>query len=203
MENYLLYIAIASATIASPGPGVVLSVSNSIKYGFWGAVAGIFGVAIAMLCIAILSATSLAVILSASALAFTILKYIGAAYLIYLGVKMWRSSSKFDMNHKTTIKSNKKKFVEGLLITLLNPKPIFFFMALFPQFINSSENYLLQFMLLSITFSVLVVLIHFGYALFAKTAKSKLSTPRGSQILSRVSGSFFVLFGVGLAATNK
>ncbi len=81
MESYLLYIAIASATIASPGPGVVLTISNSIRYGFFGSVAGIVGVASAMLCIATISATSLAVILSTSALAFTILKYVGAAIL--------------------------------------------------------------------------------------------------------------------------
>ncbi len=116
---------------------------------------------------------------------------------------MWRSSSKFDINNKDILKSNKKRFTEGLLITLLNPKPIFFFMALFPQFINSSENYLIQFILLAITFSILVVIIHFGYAFFAKAAKSKLSTPKGSQLLSKASGSFYVVFGVGLAASNK
>lgn len=203
MENYLLYIAIASATIASPGPGVVLTISNSIKYGFFGAIAGILGVASAMLFIAIISATSLAVILSSSALAFTVLKYIGATYLIYLGIKMWNSSSKFDVNNKNTLKSNRKRFVEGLLITLLNPKPVFFFMALFPQFVNPSNNYIFQFIYLAMTFSTLVIIIHFSYAFFAKTAKSKLSTPKGSQILSKASGSFYMLFGVGLATTNK
>lgn len=203
MENYFLYIAIASATIASPGPGVVLTISNSIRYGLWGAIAGILGVASAMLCIAILSATSLAVILSTSALAFTMLKYIGAAYLIYLGIKMWRSSSKFAVNNKNTIKSSKHRFTEGLLITLLNPKPIFFFMALFPQFVNPNENYLFQFILLSVTFSVLVIIIHFGYAFFSKTVKSRLSTPKGSRLLSKVSGGFYVFFGMGLATTSK
>lgn len=203
MENYLLYIAFASATIASPGPGVVLTISNSIKYGFFGAIAGILGVASAMLFIAIISATSLAVILSSSALAFAVLKYIGATYLIYLGIKMWHSSSKFDVNNENTPKSNRKRFVEGLLITLLNPKPIFFFMALFPQFINPSNNYVIQFISLAITFSILVIIIHFSYAFFAKTARSKLSTPKGSQILSKASGSFYMLFGVGLATTNK
>jgi threonine/homoserine/homoserine lactone efflux protein len=203
MQSNLLYIAIASATIASPGPGVVLTISNSIKYGFWGSVSGILGVASAMLCIAIISATSLAAIFATSALAFSIFKYIGAAYLIYLGIKMWRSSSKFDETNNSSIKSNKKKFSEGLLLTLLNPKPIFFFMALFPQFINPSENYSFQFLLLAFVFSVLVVIIHSSYAFFAKTAKTKLSTPKGSQILSRVSGGFYMCFGVLLATTNK
>jgi len=203
MENYLLYIAIASATIASPGPGVILSISNSIRYGFFGAASGIFGVAIAMLGIAIISATSVAVILASSAFAFTILKYIGASYLIYLGIKIWRSSSKFDVTNKNAIKSNKHKFTEGFLITLLNPKPIFFFMSLFPQFINPNENYQIQFLVLATTFSFLVVLIHCIYAAFAKASRSKLSSQKGSKIISRVSGSFYIFFGLGLAASNK
>lgn len=203
MENYLLYIAIASATIASPGPGVVLTISNSIRYGFWSAVAGIFGVAAAIFLIAVISATSLAVILSSSALAFTVLKYIGAVYLIYLGIKMWRSSSRFNINNKIILKSNKKRFAEGLLITLLNPKPIFFFMALFPQFINISESYLFQFSLLTITFCVLIIIIHFIYAFFANAVKAKLATPKGSNILSKTSGGFYIFFGLGLATTNK
>ena len=66
MEDYILFVAIASATIASPGPGVVLTITNAIKDGFRGAISGIIGVASAMLCIAIISATSLAAILSTS-----------------------------------------------------------------------------------------------------------------------------------------
>ncbi|AGH80862.1 lysine exporter protein LysE/YggA [Psychromonas sp. CNPT3] len=203
MENYILFIAIASATILSPGPGVVFTITNSIKDGFLGAISGVLGVAIGMLCIAAISATSLATILSTSAFAFTILKYIGSAYLIYLGIKMWRSSSNFSISNNNHAKSNKKKFTEGFFITLLNPKAIFFFMALFPHFINPNEAYIFQFLLLAITFSVLVVIIHFSYSFFAKSARSKLSTPKGSRVLSKTSGTFYMLFGAGLAIANK
>jgi len=203
MENYILFIVIASATIASPGPGVVLTITNSIKDGFSGAIFGIIGVASAMLLIAIISATSLSAILSTSALAFTILKYIGSVYLIYLGIKMWRSSSNLDVSNNRIAKSHKKKFIEGFLITLLNPKPIFFFMALFPQFINPSEAYLFQFISLAVSFSVLVIIIHSSYAFFAKSARSKLSTPKGSRILNKASGVFYMIFGAGLATANK
>lgn len=93
MDSYLLFLAIAAATIASPGPGVVLTISNALRYGVRGAVSGIMGIASGMLIIAVLSASSLAVLMLASATAFTIVKFIGAAYLIYLGVKMWRTST--------------------------------------------------------------------------------------------------------------
>ena len=100
------------------------------------------------------------------------------------------------------MKRHKKKFIEGFLITLLNPKPIFFFMALFPQFISLNEAYIFQFVLLAITFSVLVVIIHSIYALFAKSAKHKLSTEKGSRVLSKTSGSFFMWFLNGLLSVT-
>jgi threonine/homoserine/homoserine lactone efflux protein len=203
MDNYLLYVAIASATIASPGPGVVLSISNSLRYGFLGSLAGILGVAFGMLGIALLSATSVAVILSTSAFAFTLLKYVGAAYLIYLGIKMWRSSSKFNSDLKTKEKSNFSRFLKGLTITILNPKPIFFFIALFPQFVTVGNQNIYQFLLLVITFSILVIIIHCLYSASANMARKKLSTNKGSKLVSRVSGSFYIFFGLGLAASNK
>ncbi|MFC6981768.1 LysE family translocator [Microbulbifer taiwanensis] len=168
-----------------------------------GAIPGILGISGGMLCIATISATTLAAILAASAMAFTIFKFIGAAYLIYLGIKMWRLSSTFDLQIQTKQKSHKLRFAEGFLITLLNPKPIFFFMALFPQFITPSENYQAQFIALALTFSFLVVIVHCTYAIFLKAAKSGLSTPRGSKLISRVSGSFYMVFGVGLATSHK
>lgn len=202
MENYVLFVIVAAATITSPGPGVILTITNSLRYGFWGAIPGVFGIASGVLFVSIISATSLAAILETSAFAFIIVKFIGAGYLIYLGLKLWSSSASIKVSYDTK-KSKKHKFVEGLLITLLNPKPIFFFMALFPQFINSTENYLIQFAFLSITFSFLVVIIHCTYALFAKKAKSKLSTPKGTQFLSKAGGSIYIFFGIQLATTNR
>lgn len=202
MEPYLLYVAIASVAIVSPGPGVVLTITNSLRYGFRGAISGILGNAVGVLCIAIVSSTSLAVVLATSALAFTAVKLIGAAYLICLGIKMWRSSTKSNVKKTLKPKNDKTRFTEGLLITLLNPKTIFFFIAFFPQFIVPDENYLLQFVTLVITFSVLTLIVHCLYAFFSKAAKSSLSTPKGSRVISRVSGSFYMFFGVGLAASN-
>ena len=92
MENYLLFILIAAAVIASPGPGIVLTLKNTLQYDFRGAFPGIAGVALGMLLIAVLSAAGLGLLLTTSALAFTVLKYLGAAYLIYLGIKLWRNS---------------------------------------------------------------------------------------------------------------
>ncbi|WP_413701612.1 LysE family translocator [Psychromonas sp. KJ10-10] len=151
-----------------------------------------------------LSATSLSIILATSAVAFTILKFVGAGYLIYLGIKQWHSSSsKMDPSKAQATQGHLLKFRQGFLITMTNPKTIFFFMALFPQFIDHDKSYLSQFILLSVTFCVLMVIIHSLYGLFSMVAKSKLSSPKGSRIIGKVSGSFYMLFGVGLATTSK
>ncbi|MEM5529270.1 LysE family translocator [Gammaproteobacteria bacterium AS21] len=203
MNSYLLYITIAAATIASPGPGVVFTISNTIRDGFSGAISGVLGIAFGMLCIALLSATSVAVVLSASALAFTLLKFVGAAYLIYLGFKLWRSSAAINTDIHTVKKSNLKKFTQGMLLTFLNPKPIFFFIALFPQFIDKSQPSFSQFLLLVMTFAVLVIIIHCVYGASANFARHKLSSPKSSHLISKISGSFYICFGLGLAASSK
>ena len=203
MELYFLYIAIATVTISSPGPGVILTISNSLRYGFIKAIFGIMGIALGILFIAIISASSLSIILSTSAFAFTVLKYIGAIYLIYLGIKLWNSTGTFCENKDYKEKTSFKIFLEGITITLLNPKAIFFFASLFPQFINQNENYINQFIILSLIFSSLVIIIHFLYAISASLARAKLTTAKTSRAIARTSGSVLMCFGVGLAVSTK
>lgn len=201
MENYLLYIFVAAVTILSPGPGILLTVSNSIKYGIKGALTGILGTALGMSCVAFISASSLAVFLHTSAQALALLKYAGAFYLAYLGIKMWRSSSRLD-TEKCQVASSRAMFRECFLTSLLNPKAIIFFMALFPQFISPDQNYTAQFLVLSLTFSSLVVAIHLCYAVFAQGVSSKLSNGGSGHTLNKVGGTLFVCFSMGLASSD-
>ncbi|PSJ47478.1 lysine transporter LysE [Zobellella endophytica] len=203
MDNYVIYVGVAIATILLPGPAVMLTINNSIQRGLFKSLAGIFGIALAILLVAIISATSLGIILASSAMAFTAVKMIGAVYLIYLGIKMWRTK---EVNHA---RSNHQKvsflkcFTEGFLVSISNPKAVIFFMSIFPQFINLSQEYRPQFILLSVTFSMLVIVIHTVYALFSSFAKSKLSSTRGNVLLNKVSGGVFVGFGIGLATSSR
>lgn len=203
MEHYLIFLAVACATVATPGPGVLLTITNTLRYGFWGAIPGIVGLAIGVLCVAVISATSLAVIVVTSALAFSALKFCGAVYLIYLGIKLWRSSNKFQLDNADVKSENVKvRFMEGVLTSLLNPKAIFFFMSLFPQFIDPRTSYLTQFLVLAITFSLIIIVVHCFYSVFAARAKNKLSSSSGSKWIGRVGGSVYLLFGIGLASTR-
>lgn len=203
MDNYLLYVGVAAATILLPGPAVMLTINNSIQRGLLMSVAGILGIALAILVVAIISATSLGIILASSVMAFTLVKLVGAVYLIYLGIKIWRTKISINSSKVHQERSYVKCFIEGFLVSISNPKAIIFFMSIFPQFIDLSKAYEPQFILLAVTFSLLVILIHTTYAIFSSFAKSRLSSMKFRSLLNKVSGGIFVGFGVGLAASSK
>lgn len=203
MDNYVIYVGVAIATILLPGPAVMLTINNAIQRGLLRCFAGILGIALAILLVAIVSATSLGIILAASATAFTVVKIIGAVYLVYLGVKMWRTKSMSGSRDNYQEAAFLKCFIEGFFVSVSNPKAVIFFMSIFPQFINVSEAYRPQFILLAVTFSVLVIVIHTAYALLSSFAGSKVSSAKNHMVLNKVGGGIFVGFGIGLAASSK
>jgi len=202
MVNYGLFLMLASLTVLSPGPGVVLTISNALRHGWTGSFPGIFGIALGAFVVAGISATSVGLILAASSTAFTVLKYVGALYLLYLGVKMWRTR-RFIPELSITSPRPWHRFVEALSIQLLNPKAGFFFLAVFPQFIKPEDNYSSQFFLLVSSYGLLVVLVHTGYALMANRARGWLATNRGAGIVGKLSGITFFCFGVLMASASK
>ena len=205
LESYILFLAIATLTVLSPGPGVLLTLSNSIRYGASGATAGIFGIATATFIVAGISASSLGVLLATSTLAFTVLKLIGAAYLVYLGFKLWLSPVA-DMAMTEQGASSKRwerQFLEGFTLQLTNPKAVFFFMAVFPQFVDLSTPFIRQFALLVTSYSMLVIAIHLAYARSAGFARSWISTQKGGRAVNRIGGGAFICFGAGLAAASR
>lgn len=198
MTGYWLYITVVALAVASPGPGVLNTLTNALRYGFVGSLAGIFGIALGIAVLAVISASSIAVLLSTSKWALLVLQMVGAAYLIYLGVQLWRSSSRFSVEQNQTVKKHRMRFLQGTTITILNPKAIFFFMALFPQFITLNADNTAQFAKLVLIYCVLVVVIHSVYAALAKVARAYLMSERGRFWVHKVTGSFYVLLGIGL-----
>ncbi len=144
MAGYELFLILATLTVLSPGPGVVLTLSNALRHGWRGALPGIFGIASGAFIVAGICASSLGLLLAASATAFTVLKYIGALYLLYLGIKMWRTQ-RFIPELTATSPRPWRRFGEALSIQLLNPQGGVFFLAVFPQFIKPEGDYYRQF----------------------------------------------------------
>jgi homoserine/homoserine lactone efflux protein len=203
MKLYLLFLLMATATVFSPGPGVVMTLTNAIRYGFKGTFGGILGISVGALIVAAISATSVGVILATSALAFSVMKYIGAAYLVYLGIKLWRAPAFKFANAPTREAGMAKRFAEGLSLQVTNPKAIFFFLSVFPQFIDHAQPYLGQFVLLVLTYSALVVCIHCFYAFTAQRAKNWLMSERGGRTVNKAGGATFMLFGAMLATAKR
>ncbi|AZP10883.1 LysE family translocator [Undibacterium parvum] len=203
MHLYLLFLAMAAATVLSPGPGVVMTITNALRFGLRGTIGGILGIAFGALFVAATSATSLGVLLATSVLAFTVLKFMGAAYLVYLGVRLWRAPEFKLTGEPAHEASFRKRFIEGLSLQLSNPKAIFFFLSVFPQFIDPERNYLTQFTTLVITYAFLVVIIHSIYATFSSRAKVWLTSDRGGRAIRRTSGVTLIIFGTILAAAKQ
>jgi len=203
MTLYPVFLLVAATTVLSPGPGVVMTLTNSLRHGFRGTFAGIVGISFGTFAVAALSATGLGVLLAASATAFTVTKYVGAAYLVYLGIRLWRAPGvRIDAGATTAVGSG-RRFLEGLTLQLTNPKAIFFFLSVFPQFVDHSRPGGRQFALLVLTYSALVVLIHSGYALTAERARGWLVSERGGRTLNRLGGATFMFFGAAMASARR
>jgi len=203
MKLYPLFLLMAAATVFSPGPGVVMTLTNSLRDGMKETFGGILGISFGAFVVAAISATSLGVVLAASALAFTILKFVGAAYLVYLGIKLWRAPA-FQFKERPAHEASfGRRFFEGLTLQMTNPKAIFFFLSVFPQFIDPSMDYSIQFAAQVLTYSSLVVVIHCLYALFAQRAKRWLTSARGGRTINKMGGATFVFFGAALLSAKR
>ncbi|HEO1775705.1 LysE family translocator [Acinetobacter baumannii] len=200
MSGLLVFITIAFLTLSSPGPGVLFTVTNSINYGVRTALFGIIGLIIGMFVIAVISASGVGLIITSNPTIFTVLKFIGAFYLMYLGYKNFvKTSPSQDLldteaSEKTVRKS--KLFYQGLFASLLNPKTIVFFIALFPQFIDIKEKIINQFLVLSLTFCLIGFLIHLVYANFSSIFKEKMLSGNNFARLNKISGCIFFILAV-------
>lgn len=205
MKLYFLFLLMASATVLSPGPGVLMTLSNALRRGWRASLPGILGIACGATIVAAISATSLGILLASSALAFTVIKIIGAGYLIWLGLKLWRSPGLALQDPKEGEPPRKPLalFLESLSLQFTNPKAIFFFLSVLPQFIDHHAPHVPQLVLLVLSYAVLVVVIHSGYALCAQRARRWLKSERGGRTLNRVGGATFMAFGAMLATAKN
>ncbi|RJG42391.1 LysE family translocator [Motilimonas pumila] len=178
LDNWLGFCLIAVLASATPGPAVLLTVVNSIKFGTRGAMISVLGNITGLLVMSAGSVAGLTALVLHSALAFSVVKWLGALYLIYLGIKLWRhglgSLNQQQVHNAQQLEdrlSSAKLYGQGLLVALTNPKAIVFTTALFPQFINSETALLPQFMILVISFMLQSFVCLSLYALLATKLK--------------------------------
>ena len=202
MSELLLFVGLAAVNIVTPGPGVMLTLTNAIRHPWKDALAGILGVASGTFLVATLCVAGVGAVLLTSSVAFMVMKYAGAAYLIYLGIKMWRAPSRGFVELPTTRGSLARRFAEGFVLQVSNPNAILFFLALFPQFIDHGDGGLARATTLVAGYATLVVAIHSLYATAARRTRVWLGSAGGGRIVNRVSGSVFILSGLALATAS-
>lgn len=197
--------AVASATIlAIPGPTVMLVISYALGRGRQTAWATVPGVTLGDFTAMTISLLGAGAILAASATLFTIMKFAGAAYLIWLGIKLWRAEPDLgDTVTNTTGQSQISMFWSSYVVTALNPKSIIFFVAFVPQFVDTSTALLPQFVILEATFLTLAALNIVLWAMLAGNMRKRFSRPETMKRVNRIGGSFLISAGLLTATIRK
>ena len=202
LSLWLGFLLAAILIAVSPGPGAAVAMSCGLRYGYAAALRSIFGLESALLIQLTIVAVGLGALLTASALAFDIVKFCGAAYLVWLGIQKWRTAPQELQDAKPPMSSN-ALFVEGLLVNLANPKAIVFIAALTPQFIDPTRPQWLQFLIIAATMCTVDIVVMSGYALLATRLRHWLHDPKTLKAQNRFFGGVFVGAGLLLASTGR
>ncbi|MBN3752930.1 LysE family translocator [Paraburkholderia sp. Tr-20389] len=199
-----LPFAIASAIlVAIPGPTVLLVISYALGHGRRYALVTTAGVALGDLTSMTASMLGLGVILAASATLFTALKWVGAVYLIYLGIKLWRAPVSADDAPPAGETRPSRIFAHAYAVTALNPKSIVFFVAFVPQFIDTQVATWSQIAVFEATFVALGTLNALGYAVLASAARRAIRSPRVQRRVNCTGGTLLIGAGLLAAAWKK
>ena len=202
LHVWLGFLLAAILIAVSPGPGAAVSMSTGLRYGYASALRVIGGLQSALLIQVGIVAIGLGALLTTSALAFDIVRLLGAAYLIWLGLQKWRAPVA-EIDENQDVGRPEKLFVEGLLVNLTNPKAIVFIAALTPQFIDPAQPQWPQFVIIGLTMCGVDTIVMSGYALLASKLRRWLHDPKSLRAQNRFFGGIFVGAGALLAASGR
>lgn len=206
-HNWLMYLVLVIAATSTPGPAVIFAMTNATLHGLRKATFAAFGNITGLLVMGLVAMSGLGALPSASEAAFSLIKYAGSTYLVYLGIRLFfqkgidlnRIQGEFNPGEKSAVKI----YLQAIGRALSNPKAIIFLTALFPQFIVVDAPVLPQFSALMATLMFFSFVFLFLYALLASRAKFWLLKPTRMKMFGRVSGTVFVGFGALLATSHR
>jgi threonine/homoserine/homoserine lactone efflux protein len=200
LSTYAIFIVTCLALLAIPGPAVLYVVSRSIDQGRRAGLASVLGIATGTVAHVALATVGLSSLILASRLAFDAVRYVGAAYLVYLGARRLLRRTAGDGLEERPPRTARDLYTQGLIVNLLNPKTIVFIFAFIPQFVDVGAGHVsLQIMLLGLTFAALGLASDSLYAVVAGTVADRL---RGTPLIARVERWFggTVLIGLGITS---
>jgi len=199
IEHWLAFTAASAVLLAIPGPTILLVVSHALTHGRRVARASVAGVALGDFTAMTCSMLGLGALLATSALLFTALKWLGAAYLVYLGIKLWRTPVAEDARPAEDAReetSARRIFLHTYAVTALNPKSLVFFVAFLPQFLDASAPLAPQMIVFEATFLVLATINASLYAGLAFAARRRIRQPGVRRAVNRTGGTLMIAAGV-------
>ncbi len=201
-QLFLITVLIICITL---GIDMMFILNRSISQGRDAGIYSALGVSVGAVVHTVLSGLGLSVILQTSVVLFTIIKIVGAVYLIYLGIQMFISKQSSISIKKTVYQSRRKLFVQGVITNVTNPKVALFFISFIPQFISVDNQYgPIPFLILGSIFAVMGAITSFIIAIFSSSLTTKLrENIVAEKIINKISGAVFVILGISLFGTKS
>ncbi len=205
-EQWLAYFIACWIISISPGAGAVASMSAGRQCGFRRGFWNIVGLQIALILQIAIVALGLGALLATSTLAFSIIKWFGVVYLLYLGWRQWNAMAT-ELVDNGEVSGNKPQIynliLRGFLVNMSNPKAIVFFLAVLPQFIDTSRPLLMQYVWIALTMVFVDTVVMMGYTGLAAKVLQALRSPRQQNLLNKLFGGLFMGAASLLAMVNK
>ena len=216
-QVWIAYFLACWVIAISPGSGAVLSMSHGLAYGVRHTSATIAGLQLGLAVVLVIAGVGVGAVLLASATAFTVVKVLGAAYLMWLGWKQWRApvheagpaideavqATNASMALSPRVPAVRERFAMGLMTNLTNPKSIVFMVAVLPQFMSPTRSVWLQLLILASTAMAVDTVVMHGYAFLASRAKRWMATARAQRNQNRVFGGVLLAMGAGLLLVKR
>jgi threonine/homoserine/homoserine lactone efflux protein len=202
LATYLLYLATVALLILTPGPTMLMCMTNAANHGPRRALTSVAGAVTAVLGVMLLSAMGLGALLATSELAFTIAKMVGGAYLVWLGIRTFRSDKVVKLD-TPAVPAGRPFYLQGFLVGASNPKAVLFFAAFFPQFLNPAAPMAAQFAILALTFMALEFTVLTLCALGVARLMPLLRSSRPVRWINRICGGSMALLGALLLLTRR
>ncbi|SDI04440.1 LysE family transporter [Pseudomonas abietaniphila] len=205
LETWLAFFAACWVISLSPGAGAIASMSSGLQYGFWRGYWNALGLQLALIVQIAIIAAGLGAVLATSALAFTLIKWFGVAYLVYLGVKQWRALPS-DLSDDSSIRPIGKPLAlvaRGFLVNISNPKALVFMLAILPQFIDTHLPLVPQYLTIAVTMVSVDLIVMAGYTGLASKVLRLLKTPKQQRRMNRTFAGLFVSAAAFLATLHR
>ena len=205
IQFWLIYASVVFAASIIPGPSMILALTHGIKYGYKRSIATAFGNTTASVIQAVIAISGLSIVLTTSEVLFEIIRYAGAAYLIYIGMVLFKTpvdktlGVSIDYRDDTSLLT---MFSQAFFVAIGNPKAIVFFTALFPQFITAESAYTVNYIFMTIILGLIAFLCMMIYSLAGHKASIFLKTSKLGRYLNKITGGIFVGAGASVALSK-